>query len=157
MVTDLTKFENYDNRRLSRCRFIFVLFFCIRGIASARPQAYPRSNGSSVNWAGPNPNRGRSSSSETQLTVEELWEADLTYIHCGADGWAYLFNVVDVFSREWVSYVFDHYAVKENAILSVEKALIKHPKAVGVRLRTNHGSQYGSTLCAATDFYARLG
>ncbi len=43
-----------------------------------------------------------------------------------------------------VSYVFDKYAVKENAILSVEKALIKRPGAVGVRLRTDHGSQYGS-------------
>ena len=74
----------------------------------------------------------------------ELWEADLTYIHCGLDGWAYLFNVIDVFSREWVSYVFDKYAVKENAILSVEKALIKHPNALDVRLRTDHGSQYGS-------------
>jgi len=74
----------------------------------------------------------------------ELWEADLTYIHCGVDGWAYLFNVEDVFGREWISYVFDHYAVKENAILSVEKALIKHPEAVGVRLRTDHGPQYGS-------------
>jgi len=74
----------------------------------------------------------------------ELWEADLTYIHCGVDGWAYLFNVMDVFSREWVSYVFDNYAVKENAILSVEKSLIKHPDTVGVRLRTDHGSQYGS-------------
>jgi len=37
----------------------------------------------------------------------ELWEADLTYIHCGIDGWAYLFNVEDVVTREWVSYVFD--------------------------------------------------
>jgi len=74
----------------------------------------------------------------------ELWEADLTYIHCGVDGWAYLFNVIDVFSREWVSYVFDQYAVKENAILSLEKALIKHPQALDVRLRTDHGSQYGS-------------
>lgn len=74
----------------------------------------------------------------------ELWEADLTYIHCGIDGWAYSFNVEDVFSREWVGYVFDKYAVKENAILSVEKALIKHPDAVGVRLRTDHGAQYGS-------------
>lgn len=75
---------------------------------------------------------------------DELWEADLTYIHCGVDGWAYLFNVVDVFSREWVGYVFDKYAVKENAILSVGKALIKHPGAASVRLRTDHGSQYGS-------------
>jgi transposase InsO family protein len=74
----------------------------------------------------------------------ELWETDLTYIHCGIDGWAYLFNVEDVVSREWVSYVFDKYATKENAILSVEKALIKHPEATDVRLRTDRGPQYES-------------
>jgi len=74
----------------------------------------------------------------------ELWETDLTYIHCGIDGWAYLFNVEDVVSREWVSYVFDKYATKENAILSVQKALIKHPEATGVRLRTDRGPQYES-------------
>jgi putative transposase len=74
----------------------------------------------------------------------ELWESDLTYVHSGVDGWAYLFNVEDVFSREWVSYVFDKYAVKENVIPSVEKALVKHPEASGVRLRSDHGSQYGS-------------
>jgi putative transposase len=74
----------------------------------------------------------------------ELWEADLTYIHCGVDGWAYLFNVMDVVSREWVSYLFDKYATKENAILSVEKALIKHPEATDVRLRTDRGPQYES-------------
>lgn len=74
----------------------------------------------------------------------ELWASDLTYIHCGIDGWGYLFNVEDVVSREWVSYVFDKYATKENAILSVEKALIKHPDALGVRLRTDRGPQYDS-------------
>jgi transposase InsO family protein len=74
----------------------------------------------------------------------ELWASDLTYIHCGIDGWAYLFNVEDVVSREWVSYVFDRYATKENAILTVEKALIKHPDALGVRLRTDRGPQYES-------------
>jgi putative transposase len=74
----------------------------------------------------------------------ELWETDLTYIHCGVDGWAYLFNVMDVVSREWVSYVFDRYATKENAILSVQNALIKHPEASGVRLRTDRGPQYES-------------
>ena len=88
--------------------------------------------------------RGAVNSRPKPTRPGELWEADLTYIHCGVDGWAYLFNVIDVVSREWVSYVFDTYAVKENAILSVEKAVIKHPDALGVRLRTDHGSQYGS-------------
>ena len=74
----------------------------------------------------------------------ELWETDLTYIHCGIDGWAYLFNVLDVVSREWLSYAFDTSSTKENAILSVEKALIKHPEALNVRLRTDRGPQYES-------------
>jgi putative transposase len=74
----------------------------------------------------------------------ELWETDLTYIFCGVDGWAFLFNILDVVSREWLSYVFDTIATKENAILSVEKALIKHPEARDVRLRTDHGPQYES-------------
>ena len=74
----------------------------------------------------------------------ELWETDLTYIHCGIDGWAFLFNVIDVVSREWLSYIFDTSAAKENAILSVEKALIKHPEALNVRLRTDRGPQYES-------------
>jgi len=74
----------------------------------------------------------------------ELWETDLTYIHCGIDGWAFLFNVIDIVSREWLSYVFDTSATKENAILSVQKALIKHPEATDVRLRTDRGPQYES-------------
>jgi len=48
----------------------------------------------------------------------ELWETDLDYVFCGIDGWAFLFNVIDVVSREWLSYVFDTSATKENAILS---------------------------------------
>ena len=60
----------------------------------------------------------------------QVWEADLTYIHCGIDGWGYLFNVFDVFTREWVGYCFDLSAVKENAIISVENALVTHKDIV---------------------------
>lgn len=50
----------------------------------------------------------------------EIWEVDLTYIYCGIDGWGYLFNVFDIYTREWVSYCFDlSAAIKENAIISV--------------------------------------
>ena len=31
----------------------------------------------------------------------------MTYIRCGVDGWRYCFNVIDAFTREWVSYIFD--------------------------------------------------
>jgi len=30
----------------------------------------------------------------------QVWEQDLTNIHCGIDGWGYLFNVFDVVTRE---------------------------------------------------------
>ena len=77
----------------------------------------------------------------------QVWEADLTYIHCGIDGWGYLFNMFDVFTREWVGYYcFDLSAVKENAIISVENALVTHKDIVpqDLVIRTDNGSQYTS-------------
>ena len=78
----------------------------------------------------------------------EIWEVDLTYIYCGIDGWGYLFNVFDIYTREWVSYCFDlSAAIKENAIISVENALVSHrnviPKQLIIRA-DNDGSQYTS-------------
>jgi putative transposase len=60
------------------------------------------------------------------------------------DGWGYLFNVLDVFSREWLAYVLDLLAMKENAIQAVVKAVEKHPEARGSRvtLYNDNGSQY---------------
>ena len=77
----------------------------------------------------------------------QVWEADLTYIHCGIDGWGYLFNVFDIFTREWVGYCFDLSAVKENAIIAIENALVTHNDIVPENLlviRTDNGSQYTS-------------
>jgi putative transposase len=76
----------------------------------------------------------------------ELWEADFTYIWCGADRWCYLFNVLDVFSREWVGYAFDTAARAENAIMSVNNALTTHQgiDLSRLTLRVDNGSQYTS-------------
>jgi putative transposase len=75
----------------------------------------------------------------------EVWEVDFTYVWCGVDGWGYLFNVFDVFSREWVAYVFDLSAVSENAVISVEDALISHKiKPEELTIRADNGSQYTS-------------
>jgi putative transposase len=75
--------------------------------------------------------------------INESWQTDLTYIHCGVDGFSYLFNVIDVYSREWLGYVFDGFARKENAVQAVVNALAKHPEAAGkVTLYSDNGSQY---------------
>lgn len=76
----------------------------------------------------------------------EIWEVDLTYIYCGIDGWGYLFNVFDIYTREWVSYCFDLSAIKENAIISIENALVSHRNVIPEQLiiRADNGSQYTS-------------
>jgi putative transposase len=77
----------------------------------------------------------------------ELWQTDLTYIPCGVDGWCYLFNVLDVFSREWAGKEFSPTAVKDNAILSVENALVSHRQLDPTpRLRADNGPQYTSKV-----------
>jgi len=87
----------------------------------------------------------------------QVWEADLTYIHCSIDGWGYLFNVFDIFTRRWVGYCFDLSAVKENAIIAIENALETHKDIVPENLviRTDNGSQYTSK--AFRKFIAVLG
>lgn len=35
----------------------------------------------------------------------QFWESDMSYIWCGTDGWGYCFNVIDVFTRQWLAFV----------------------------------------------------
>ena len=73
----------------------------------------------------------------------QLWETDITYIHCGRDGWCYCFNVLDVFTRKWAAYMFDTAATADTAIQSVLQAVSEAGgKVPGLRLRTDNGSQY---------------
>lgn len=77
--------------------------------------------------------------------MNQIWQTDMTYIRCGIDGFGYLFNVLDVFSREWIAYVFDLLASKENAIQAVVRAMERHPEASGiVALYSDNGTQYTS-------------
>ncbi len=103
-----------------------------------------------LNWIEPAKKKSEIIRSSTKLVVAtrpyELWETDITFVWCGVDGWCYLFNVEDVFQREWLGYAFDTNAVKENAIMSVNNALAAHPQ-VDIRkltLRCDNGSQYRS-------------
>ncbi len=53
----------------------------------------------------------------------QLWQTDMTYIWCGIDSWCYCFNVIDVFSRKWISYTFDATASKDAAVDSIIDAM----------------------------------
>ena len=69
----------------------------------------------------------------------------MTYIWCGIDGWCYCFNVVDCFTRRWVSYVFDVDATKQVAIGSITNVVsVENPDCSRLRLRTDNGTQYTS-------------
>ena len=73
----------------------------------------------------------------------QLWETDTTYVWCGIDGWCYCFNVVDCFTRRWVSYTFDVDATKQVAIDSITNAVsVENPDCSGLRLRTDNGTKY---------------
>lgn len=75
----------------------------------------------------------------------QLWETDITYIHCGVDGWCYCFNVLDVYIRQWVTYVFDTTATARTAVQSILKAATSIDGNVrNLRIRTDNGPQYGS-------------
>ncbi len=73
----------------------------------------------------------------------QLWQTDMTYLWCGIDGWCYLFNVVDTFTRKWVGYSFDVSASKNAAIESIVNAIASEkPDASKLTIRTDNGSQY---------------
>jgi len=74
----------------------------------------------------------------------QLWETDITYIHCGRDGWCYSFNVVDVFSRRWLAYVFSPVATKHQAIESILKAVSTVDDTKNLMIRCDNGTQYTS-------------
>lgn len=57
----------------------------------------------------------------------------MTYIWCGSDRWCYLFNVTDVFTREWTGYAFDTAATRHNAVMSVNNAIAsRKPRTPGL-------------------------
>jgi putative transposase len=103
-----------------------------------------------LNWVSPAMKKSEIIRSNVKLlkpvAPNILWEADMTYIWCGRDGWCYLFNVLDVFTRIWLGYAFDTRAGRDNAIMSVNNSLATNPEidAGALTLRVDNGSQYRS-------------
>lgn len=81
----------------------------------------------------------------TPEAPNQLWEADITYIWCGVDGWCYSFNILDCFTRKWITYAFDVNATRDVAIRSITEAVaVEKPDCSKLRLRTDNGNQYTS-------------
>jgi putative transposase len=90
------------------------------------------------------------------LTVPErpdqLWQQDITYIWCGHDGWCYLFSILDCYTREWLAYTFSTYCGTDEAIRTLEIAVLERfpdgviplPPHSGLATRSDGGSQYTS-------------
>lgn len=75
----------------------------------------------------------------------QLWEADMSYVDCGSDGWCYCFNVIDAFTRKWVGYSFSPSAVSDVAIESIVCSVASEkPDCSVLRIRTDNGTQYKS-------------
>ena len=74
-----------------------------------------------------------------------FWESDMSYIWCGSDGWGYCFNVIDVFTRQWLAFVLASRATRREAIMSVTNAVAAASLELpGLTLRVDNGSQYTS-------------
>ena len=60
-------------------------------------------------------------------------------------GWCYSFNVIDVFTRQWLGFAFDTRAARHAAIMSVNNAVAsRKPDPGRLTIRVDNGSQYTS-------------
>lgn len=78
----------------------------------------------------------------------ELWEEDITYVWCGVDGWCYLFNILDCFTREWLAYIFSKLCGTTESVGCLDRAIIERfPNGAlptKMTVRNDGGPQYTS-------------
>ena len=68
----------------------------------------------------------------------------MSYVWCGADGWVY-YNIIDIFTRQWLAFVLASRATRRHAIMAVNNAVAAaNPVLPGLTIRINNGSQYTS-------------
>ena len=77
------------------------------------------------------------------MRPNQVWETDITYVWCGAvDGWCYCFNVLDIFTRQWLSYRFDTLTTNDMAIESIVEAVsAAKPECANLTLQCDNRSQ----------------
>ena len=70
--------------------------------------------------------------------------ADITYVWCSpVDGWCYCFNILDIFTQQWIASRFSTLATADVAIDSpVEAVAVAKPDCSKLTLQCDNGSQY---------------
>jgi putative transposase len=74
---------------------------------------------------------------------DEAWVSDITYIKT-YEGWLYLAVVVDLFSRKVIGWSMQATMTSDIVIKAIMMAIWRRPKATGVVVHTDQGSQYAS-------------
>jgi len=86
---------------------------------------------------------------------DQHWQADLTKVWCGQDGWGYLFGVIDAYDREVMGYQFQLTCRTQDLLGALDEALVDRfaqgsapglacRPCGGLALRTDNGPQMTS-------------
>lgn len=78
---------------------------------------------------------------------DEHWQADMTKVWCGNDGWGYLFGVIDAYDRELIGYRFSLTCRTDDLLAALDEALLyrfAQGPSPGLALRTDNGPQMTS-------------
>lgn len=74
------------------------------------------------------------------------YQMDMKYVWCGRDGWAYLQNIVETCTSEWLGYEFSNRCGAREAIMVLDRVTMERfpttCKAPGTKLRVDNGPGY---------------
>ena len=98
-------------------------------------------------WSRPVPSRADARARWKPIKAarpNQVWQTDIMYVWCGqADGWCYCFNILDVFTRQWIACRFDTPAAASVAVDSlVEAVATAKPDCSRLTIQRGNGSQY---------------
>jgi putative transposase len=78
---------------------------------------------------------------------DQHWQAEMTKLWCGRDGWRYLFGVIDAYDREVIGYRLHLTCRSEDLLGALDQALLSRfaqGPSPGLALRTDNGPQMTS-------------
>jgi len=84
---------------------------------------------------------------QTAPLPNQKWQADMTKIWCGIDGWGYLVNIIDCCTRELVGHHFDLRCSTDETLAALHIAVSSRfngERPLGLTLRTDNGPQLTS-------------